>query len=170
MLDKALQSIEKGVELGEASMADKIPFVNELVKYEGFVKRSMKTGEYREAVFYSTRLLEQCTDSVKHIKLRLKAGISHSPNDLGELIKLTYDYQERFITNAVFLFWRGRVLLYNGQTDLAKKHIRQALQIDPDNVKTKNFWKSLQKSENLKGSAAQAFKDKMYEVAAGLFS
>lgn len=51
-----------------------------------------------------------------------------------------------------------------------KKHIRQALQIDPDNDKIKSFWKSLQKSENLKGSAGQAFKDKMYEVAAGLYT
>ena len=47
--------------------------------------------------------------------------------------------------SAVFLFWRGRVLLYNGQTDLGKKHIKQALQIDPDNTKVMRFWKMLQK-------------------------
>ena len=131
-------------------MGDKIPFVNELLKYEGFVKRAMKSGEFREAVFYSTRLLEQCSDSVRHIKMRIKAGISHTPNELGDLIKLTYEYQQRFMESAVFLFWRGRVLLYNGQSDLAKKHIRQALQIDPDNVKVKKFWKTLSQSENLK--------------------
>ena len=170
MLTKALESIQKGIECGEASMGDKIPFVNELIKYEGFVKRAMKAGEYREAVFYSTRLLEQCADSVRHMKMRIKAGISHSPNDLGELLKLTYDHQKTFMESSVFLYWRGRVLLYNGQNDLAKKHIRQALQIDPDNAKCKKFWKTLQQSENLKASANQAFGDKLYEVAAGLFS
>lgn len=91
MLDKALVSIEKGVAAGEASMADKVPFITELLKYEMFVKRAMKSGEYREAVFYSTRLLEHCTDSIRHIKLRIKAYISHSPNDLSEIIKMTYD-------------------------------------------------------------------------------
>jgi Tfp pilus assembly protein PilF len=70
----------------------------------------------------------------------------------------------------VFLFWRGRVLLYNGQTDLAKKHIKQALQIDPDNTKVMRFWKSLNQAENLKNSANSAFKDNMLEVACGLFT
>lgn len=102
--------------------------------------------------------------------MRIKAGIQQNPNDLSELIKMTYNVQQRFMDSAVFLFWRGRVLLYNGQQDLAKKHVRQALQIDPDNAKVKKFWKILQQAENLKGSAGQAFKDKMYEVAAGLYS
>ena len=43
------------------------------------------------------------------------------------------------------------------------------MQIDPDNAKVKKYWKCLQQAENLKGSAGQAYKDKMYEVAAGLF-
>lgn len=105
-------------------MADKIPFIDELIKYEGFVKRAMKGKEYREAVFYSTRLLQQCQDSVRHVKMRIKAGILHNPNDLSDLIKMSYDVQNRFMDSSIFLFWRGRVLLYNGQNDLAKKHIR----------------------------------------------
>ena len=72
--------------------------------------------------------------------------------------------------SAIFLFWRGRVLLYNGQNDLAKKHIKQALQIDPDNTKAMRFWKALTKQENLKGSAAAAFQNNLHEVAAGLYS
>ena len=32
------------------------------------------------------------------------------------------------------------------------------------------FWKTLQKAENLKTSANQAFQDNLYEVAAGLFT
>ena len=124
MLEKAKESIQKGIELGDSTMADKIPFIDELIKYESFVKRAMKGKEYREAVFYSTRLLEQCQDSVRHVKMRIKAGILHNPNDLSDLIKMSYDVQNRFMDSSVFLFWRGRVLLYNGQNDLAKKHIR----------------------------------------------
>ena len=88
---KAKESVEKALELGEASMADKVPFIDELLKYEGFAKAAMKRGEYREAVFYSSRLVEQCQDSVKHIKMRIKSAILHTPNDLSETIKLTYD-------------------------------------------------------------------------------
>jgi len=60
MLEKAKESIQKGIELGDTTMADKIGFVDELLKYEGHVKRAIKTQEYREAVFYATKLLEQC--------------------------------------------------------------------------------------------------------------
>ena len=48
----------------------------------------------------------------------------HSPNDLSQIIKYSYDVQKRFIESAIFLFWRGRILLYNNQVDLAKKHIK----------------------------------------------
>ena len=95
-------------------MAGKVTFIDELIKYEGFVKAALKRKEYREAVFYASRLMEQCPDSVKHMKLRIKSAILHSPNDMSEIIKVTYDCQQRFMDSAVFLFWRGRVLLYNG--------------------------------------------------------
>jgi len=91
MLPKAKESIQKGIDLGDTSMADKVPFVDELLKYEGFVKRAMKNREYREALFYSTRLLDQCQDSVRHVKMRIKAAIMHNPNDLSETIKMTYN-------------------------------------------------------------------------------
>lgn len=74
-------------------MADKINFTDELIKYEGFVKSAIKRKDYREAVFYSTRLFENCQDSPKHLKLRIKSAILHSPNDLSEIIKMTYDVQ-----------------------------------------------------------------------------
>ena len=90
---KAKESVEKALELGEASMADKVPFLDELLKYEGFAKGAIKRGEYREAVFYSSRLIEHCQDSVLHYKLRIKSAILHSPNDLSEILKLTYDIQ-----------------------------------------------------------------------------
>ena len=113
-LPKAKDNAEKAVELGEASMGDKIAFIDELAKYEGFVKSAMQSKDYRQAVFYSTRLTEHCQDSVKHTKMRIKAHILHNPNDLSEIIKYSYDVQQKFMDSAVFLYWRGRVLLYNG--------------------------------------------------------
>jgi len=60
--------------------------------------------------------------------------------------------------------------MYNGQVDIGKKHIKQALNIDPDNTKIMRFWKSITSAENLKNSANAAFKDNMFEVAAALFA
>jgi len=74
-------------------MEAKIATVDELVKYEGFVKAAIKRKEYREAVFYSTRIRENCPDSIKHIKMSIKSGILYTPNCLAETIKLTYDVQ-----------------------------------------------------------------------------
>ena len=59
-LVKAKESLQQAIELGESTMADKLTFIDELMKYEGFVKAAIKRKEYREAVFYSTRLSEQC--------------------------------------------------------------------------------------------------------------
>ena len=47
MLEKAKESIQKGIELGDTTMADKIPFIDELIKYEGFVKAAIKGRDYR---------------------------------------------------------------------------------------------------------------------------
>ena len=90
-LANAKASLEKAIELGDTSMAAKIAEVDELVKYEGFVKAAFKRKEYREAVFYSTRLFEICPDSVKHVKMRIKAAVLHTPNDMSSIIKFTYD-------------------------------------------------------------------------------
>ena len=82
-LANAKASLEKAIELGDTSMAAKISEIDELVKYEGFVKAAFKRKEYREAVFYSTRLCENCPDSVKHVKMKIKAAVLHTPNDMS---------------------------------------------------------------------------------------
>lgn len=50
----------------------------------------------------------------------------------------------------MFLFWRGRVLVYNGQLDMGKKHMRQALSVDPDNKMIAKYWKSMTTMEKIK--------------------
>ena len=105
-------------------MQAKLPFIDELVKEEGFIKAAMKRKEYREASFYASRMLQNCPDSIHHLKMKIKAAILHTPTDMQEMIKLTHEYQEQFIDSAIYLYWRGRVLIYNGQIDMGKKHIK----------------------------------------------
>jgi predicted Zn-dependent protease len=116
----------------------------------------MERKEFREASFYATKLTEQCPDSVKHMVMKIEADLCFRPNDMTDPIKFTTNIQERFIERPEFLFWRGRVLLYNGQTDMGKKHVRQALNIDPDNAQIMRFWKSLSTMESKKQAANEA--------------
>ena len=99
---------------------------------------------------------------MKHYALKIESIISHSPGDMTDAIRFTTQLQERFINNSLFLFWRGRILIYNGQIDMGKKHIRQALNIDPDNQLYKTFWKSNNTMEKVKEEANEEFKNQSF--------
>ena len=46
-LPKAKENAQKALELGETSMGEKTAFIDELVKYEGFVKAAMQSKDLR---------------------------------------------------------------------------------------------------------------------------
>lgn len=84
-------------------------------------------------------------------------------------VSYTTKVQNQFIEHPEFLFWRGRILIYNGQVDIGKKHIKQALNIDPDSVKYQKYWKNIAKSEKLKNDAAEHFKVGEIQAALALY-
>jgi hypothetical protein len=59
-------------------------------------------------------VLEHATDSMKHYALKIEAMIYENPSDMTNVIRFTTSMQEQFIDNADFLFWRARILIYNG--------------------------------------------------------
>jgi tetratricopeptide (TPR) repeat protein len=138
------------VKLGDSTAAAKVPFFEELLKYESYAMKAMEKKEWREAIYYLGKILEFATDSMKHIALKIECMICESPHDMTNAIRFTTAIQEQFIDNSDFLFWRGRVLIYNGQTEMGKKHLKQALNIDPDNKTYVKYWKNLQNSEKTK--------------------
>jgi tetratricopeptide (TPR) repeat protein len=88
---------------------------------------------------------------------------------MTDAVSYSTKVQEKFIEQPEFLFWRGRILIYNGQTEVGKKHIKQALNVDPDSKKLQQYWKNLQKSERVKNEAAEAFKAGDIETAIKLY-
>ena len=92
-------------------------------------------------MIYSNQLLNHCTDSVKIMGYRLEAMVGQ--NKVGEAIEYTTKFQTHFIDNAEFLFWRGRLLIYNGNMDKGKQYLREALNKDPDNVAFQKGWKNV---------------------------
>ena len=117
--------------------------MDELLKYESYAVKAKEQMEWREAIFYLSKILEYATDSIKHLALKIECLISENPGDMSSAIRFTTSLQEQFIDNAEFLYWRGRILLYNGQADMGKKHLKQALNIDPDNKPFVKYWKGI---------------------------
>jgi tetratricopeptide (TPR) repeat protein len=106
-----------------------------MIKYEDFAEKAFAKKEYRESMFYYKKISESCPDSVKHACLYLESLIALNPFDMTDCVSYTTRVQNKFIEYPEFLFWRGRILIYNGQLDIGKKHIKQALSIDPDRAK-----------------------------------
>ena len=55
-------------------------------------------------------------------------------NKIADAIDFTTKIQNQYIDNAEFLYWRGKLLIYNGNVDKGKQYLREALNKDPDNV------------------------------------
>jgi hypothetical protein len=101
--------------------------VKALIQCEGYVTKAMEKKSWQETKSYLRKILEQCPDSIKHTCLMLETLVCANLRDLTEAVQYTTKVQSQFIEHPDFLFWRGRIFLYNGQTDMGKKHIRQAL-------------------------------------------
>ncbi len=82
---------------------------------------------------FASQLLNHCTDSIKMLGYKLEALVGM--NKVGEAIEWTTKYQAAFIDHPEFLYWRGRLLVYNQNMDKGKQFMREALNKDPDNVK-----------------------------------
>ena len=91
-------------------------------------------------------------------------------NKVGEAIEYTTKIQNAFIENAEFLFWRGRLLIYNSNTDKGKIYLREALNKDPDNVNFQRALRNLNKIENVKKEGTDAFSMGNYPVAIEKFT
>lgn len=91
-------------------------------------------------------------------------------NKVGEAIEYTTKFQQQFVDNAEFLFWRGRLLIYNANLEMGRKYLRQALNIDPDNVEFQRGWKNVQKLEKVKKDGTDAFSMGNYKEAIERFT
>ena len=67
------------------------------------------------------------------------------------------------------MFWRGRVLLYSGQSETARKNLNFALSNDPDNKMYSNFWRNMKKMDKMKEGADLAQKENQPQVALQMY-
>ena len=111
--------------------------------------------KYSDVSVFSNQLLNHCTDSMKILGYKLSALVGL--NKIGEAIEWTTKYQNQFIENAEFLYWRGRLMVYNQNMDKGKQYLREALNMDPDNITFQKAWRNLLKLEKSKKEGNDAF-------------
>ena len=114
MLDKAKTALDMAIELGDETAKNQMPRIEDLLKSESYAVKALEKKEYREAISYLKRLMDACVDSVKHTCLYLEALVASNPNDMTDCIQFTTKVQNKFIQMPEFLYWRGRILMYNG--------------------------------------------------------
>ena len=132
------------------------------------VKAALTNRKYGDALPYTTQLINHCTDSMKCVGYRLEALVGL--NKVGEAIEYTTKVQSQFIENAEFLYWRGKLMVYNSNPDKGKQYIREALNHDPDNVTYQKAWRNLVKLEKLKKEGTDAFQTGNFKEAVERFT
>ena len=123
----------------------------------------MEAKKYQDGLIFCNQLLNHCTDSMKFIGLKVQIYINQ--NKIADAIEYTTKLQTQYIDNPEFLFWRGKLLIYNANMEKGKQYLREAINKDPDNVNFQRAWKNLQKQEKVKKEATDAFASANYKEA-----
>lgn len=140
----------------------------QLIDIETSTKAALASRKYKDVVVYSNQLLNHCADSIKMLAYRLEAMIAM--NKVGEAIEFTTKVQNQFMENAEFLYWRGRLLVYNGNSEKGKQYLREALNKDPDNVSFQRAWRNLLKLDKAKKEGSDAFQTGNFPLAIERFT
>ena len=134
-LVEATISLQKSIELEPANAVNKKDqkYLSDLKIYDTLVNNAIKEESYEKAVTNLNTILKDCTQSIYHICLKIEClcksfQFEEANTYSAKLMKMAGEISN----NPQILFWRGRVLIYNGNEVLGKKHLVQAMNFDPD--------------------------------------
>lgn len=131
---------------------------------DSLVKKNIEEENFDKAVTNLTILLKDCAMDVNRICLKMeclcKAYLFDEANKYSaEIMKK----QEFYLPKI--LYWRGRILIYTGADAIGKKHLTQAMSLDPDLSECMLFNKLVKKQLTMKEEAAELFKANKYQEA-----
>jgi len=114
--------------------------------------------DYEKAVNYCSSILQNCPQSVKYNCLKVQYLLLAC--QMKEANKFTNELMNRasMQNNPQIISWRGRVMIYSGNTNLGKQMLQNALQLDPDLKEAAIAIKQIRNSELLKEAAGELFK------------
>lgn len=133
---------------------------------EILINKAYDEGNYDKAVTNITQLLEDCTMSIDHICKKMEAlMLSFQYSEANTYSARLMKTGGEIANNPKVLYWRGRVLIYNGADVLGKKHLIQALNFDPDLKQCQVQMKLGIKAAKMKEEAAEIFKEQKFAEA-----
>lgn len=133
---------------------------------ESLIQRAVSEEQYEKAVTNITHLLEDCTQSVNLICLKIEClmkGFKFEEAD--KYSAKVMKGNESIANNPRVLCNRGKVLIYTGNDVLGKKFLQQALSFDPDLKECQQGIKMIKRAANLKEDGAALFKDGKFKEA-----
>jgi hypothetical protein len=78
----------------------------------------MEKKEWKESLHYVNILIKNCEDAFVFIAMKIEAHIHL--DKIEEAISFTTKLQNQHLNNPEFLYWRGLLLVYNGNSDKGK--------------------------------------------------
>ena len=134
--------------------------LNDLKIIQSLIDKAITEEKYDKAVTNLNAILQECTQSIQHICLKIECLMKDYQFDEANKYSATLQKTSGacIYNNPKFLMWRGKVLIYIGNEIAGKKHLTQAMQFDPDLKECQKYIKSCRHSAEAKERAAEIFK------------
>jgi DnaJ family protein C protein 7 len=161
-------ALQKSMELdknNETSKRDK-KYLADLKITDTLVNRAISEEKFDKAVTNLNALLKDCTMDVDRVCLKLECLCkSYQFEEANKYSADVMKTQGDICNHPRILCWRGKVLVYNGNEALGKKHFTQALNFDPDLKECQKMVKQIKHSNLMKEEATALFKIPKYDEA-----
>ena len=171
-LAEASVSLQKSIDLEPNNPVNKKDqkHLQDLKIMEKLVNNAIGEQKWDKAVTNLTQLMQDCTQSVHHICLKIECLMRDYRYDEANTFSANVMKKPNDIPNHPrILCWRGKVLIYIGADVVGKKHLTQALNFDPDLKECQQLLKLVKKGNTMKEEAAAVFKEGKYEEAIAKF-
>ena len=159
-LQKAKVELSDAQELEptDATNATDAKLLEQVVMQERVVVRHVEKNDYETAINYLDQILFECVASQEHVIKKIEYQLRSSKVAEAVAYSLQVSTTPHFKHAVNIQAWRGRVLFYSGNEPLAIKHLKAALELDPDNAMIQKSLKHIKASTVLKEKATELFK------------
>jgi len=167
---EAKENFEKTIRIDpkDTTLKDELREVKMVETVALSIESHYEQGKYTEALVEIDRALGICNDlnflKIKQVDCLAKTG--HA----DKAVQIANQILSENANNPDFLFIRAMALNYNGQSELAKKSLQEALRMDPDNNRLKLALKKINKQEDLKERGNIAFKNGKLDEAIRIYT
>lgn len=125
-LVEATISLQKSIELEPTNAVNKKDqkYLADLKITETLIQNANRDEAYEKAVTNLNSILKDCTFSIRHLCLKIECLCkSFQFSEANTYSAALMKREQAICNNPMILFWRGRVLIYNGNEVLGKKHL-----------------------------------------------